>query len=316
MSYAIIGYCGTSEFREELTATSFDEICRAKETSLLGLELEEKINLLLDNHYELEVELLSLAEANRIWPERQAVDAMRERMVLDRRIVNLLTACRLYLDHSCHTASFLFGKDSAGLKLVNERTHKAYDGVFGYRLMEALRNYVQHRGLLVHLITYERNLVPHDARPFIQFTVAPKLDISILGEDTKFKSSILEEAKTVGGLIDLRWPVREYVSTILSLHIALRNEITSSFGDRMTHYRSSVEKYKQSGDTPIIYPRAVELDDQGHCIREVALVDHLLQHYDALCQKNKASVDLVGSYSSSYCKPDKLRRGVSESQNR
>jgi len=103
MPHAIIGfYENVEKFHEELAPDRYRNILGAKETYMLAVDLEEKINLLIDNHHEFEVELLKLAEANRTWPKTEAMDAMQKRLLLDRRIVNLLSACRLYLDQSSH----------------------------------------------------------------------------------------------------------------------------------------------------------------------------------------------------------------------
>jgi len=302
MRHAIIGFSDNGDFREELTETSFDDICRARETCLLAVELEEKINLLIDNYYEWEVDLLKLAEAKRVWPEREHITAMQERLLLDRRIVNLLTACRLYLDHSSHALSHLFGKNSSELAAASKRTHEAYDDIFGYRFMEELRNYVQHRGLLVHSITYWTSLVTQDAKDSLQFTIAPTVELASLEGDGKFKPSILEEAKSLGKTIDLRQTVREYVAAIWSLHMALRTVIDQTFADRFALYRSIVGKYQQHNGAKVHFSKAVVLGEQAQHLREVALVDHLLPYYDMLCRKNQTVANLTGSYASNYCK--------------
>src|SRR5437868_6592604 len=94
----------------------FEEVKRAKATCLFAIDLEEKFALLLDNFAELEFELLRLAESSLIWPNRNHTESMQERLTLDRRIVNLLTACRLYLDQTDHGLSGLFGNPSPQLK--------------------------------------------------------------------------------------------------------------------------------------------------------------------------------------------------------
>jgi hypothetical protein len=239
MPHAIIGFYEKGEkFREELTADLFQSILRAKETYMLAVDLEEKINLLIDNHHEFELELLKLAEAKRTWPKTEAMDAMQKRLLLDRRIVNLLSACRLYLDQSSHAMSYLFAAENKEFTAANERRHKFYDSNFGYRFMEALRNYVQHRGLLVHYLVYEYHRMPRNTGEYVEFTVKPILELSYLAEDPKFKSSILDEAKAVVGKeVDLPNP---------SENMLLRfGHFTSRFGirslvDSLTVFRSTV----------------------------------------------------------------------------
>jgi hypothetical protein len=297
MTYAIVGFGGDGPFRDEITAEELAEIRLSKDTCLVAIELEEKLNLLLDNYYELEVELLKLAEAYRIWPDREHADAMQERLNLDRRIVNLLTSCRLYIDQSKHVASRLFGDESTEFREHVARTHKAYDSQFGYRFMEALRNYVQHRGLLVHSINYGTSRVTHKDGDYFQHTVAPILDLSNLKQDPKFKQSVLEEGLERGKTIDLRGPTREYVSAIWSLHLILRDTINATFSERMQAYRTTAEKYGPSS-----FARAVTLDKNGSHVDETELPTHIGAYYDALKRKNRILANLPGSYTSSYHK--------------
>jgi len=303
MPHAIIGFYEKGEkFREELTPDRFQSILRAKETYMLAVDLEEKINLLIDNHHEFELELLKLAEAKRTWPKTEAMDAMEKRLLLDRRIVNLLSACRLYLDQSSHAMSYLFAAESKEFKAANERRHKFYDSNFGYRFMEALRNYVQHRGLLVHYLVYEYHRMPRNTGEYVEFTVKPILELSYLAEDPKFKSSILDEAKAVVGKeVDLRQPIREYVTSIWSLHVAIRDSIARGFVDRFSLYRSVVQQYQQQDGRNILFPRAAEFDESDRTLTETALVTHVFQYYETLCEKNRVAANLSKSYASNYC---------------
>jgi len=303
MPHAIIGfYENVEKFHEELAPDRYRNILGAKETYMLAVDLEEKINLLIDNHHEFEVELLKLAEANRTWPKTEAMDAMQKRLLLDRRIVNLLSACRLYLDQSSHAMSCLFGAESTELAAANERRHKFYDTNFGYRFVEALRNYVQHRGLLVHYLVYEYHRISRHTGEYLEFRAKPVLELSYLAEDPKFKSSILDEAKALFGKeVDLREPVREYVTSIWSLHVAIRDSIARRFADRFSLYRSVVQEYQQHEGRKILFQRAAEFDESGRTLTETALVAHVFEYYDALCEKNRVAANLSKSYASNYC---------------
>jgi hypothetical protein len=302
MTFTIEGLTDGREFREAIDDLRFQEIHCAKQTYVFALELAEKINLLIDNYYELEVELLKLAEGHRIWPRREHIHAMQERLLLDRRIVNLLTACRLYLDHSLHTASSLFGEPDPAYTSAKARAHTLYDESFGFRFMEELRNHVQHRGLLVDSIVYWYGHVVQDNQDCVQYTVEPRLELSSLEEDTKFKRTILQEAKENGKAIDLRQPIREYVAGVWSLHVSLQNEIDERLRDRFLLYRSIIAQYLQSGPPTPHAVYAVRLGEDGRRLEEIALVDHLIGYYDLLRDKNAKVPDLIRSYASNHCK--------------
>ena len=154
MRYQTWGFCKKWGAFAEIDKARFDEIKAAKTVCLFAVDLEEKLVLLLDNFAEFEFELLRIAEASLIWPKRDHQGSMLERLILDRRLVNLLTSCRLYLDQTDHGISEIFGNTSQQLADVKAIKNELYDSCFGYRFMEVLRNHVQHSGLPVHIIDY------------------------------------------------------------------------------------------------------------------------------------------------------------------
>jgi hypothetical protein len=62
-------------------------------------------------------------------------------------LVTLLLMWRLFLDHTRHDLSQRFGKPSSEYEKFETATNTAYDDHAGYRLLEGLRNYVQHVGM-------------------------------------------------------------------------------------------------------------------------------------------------------------------------
>jgi len=62
-------------------------------------------------------------------------------------LVGWLLIWRLVLDQACHDLSSRFGKDSEQLTKFLLATNNAYDSSRAYRVVDALRNLVQHRGM-------------------------------------------------------------------------------------------------------------------------------------------------------------------------
>ena len=104
---------------------------------MLAAGLEEKIKLVLDNHDEFDAGLLRLAdEAKRLLArETELINRMRAQGLMNRRIVNVLTACRLYLDQSSHTISELFGDKSNEVSAAKQRRRAAYNRNLSYRFV-------------------------------------------------------------------------------------------------------------------------------------------------------------------------------------
>ena len=216
---------------------------------MLAAGLEEKIKLVLDNHDEFDAGLLRLAdEAKRLLArETELINRMRARVLMNRRIVNVLTACRLYLDQSSHTISELFGDKSNEVSAAKQRRKAAYNRNLSYRFVEALRNHVQHRGLLVQCLSFRHR---HE-RGDVRFTVEPRLKLSELEEDSEFERSVLEEVKAAssrgpdGGEVDLHKPIKEYLAAIWSLHVRMRRQ---SLMDAPIAFRSTVLSSNSTND--------------------------------------------------------------------
>ena len=238
---------------------------------ILAVGLEEKIKLLLDNYEEFEAELVRLADDGKriLSPATALMDRMQARMILNRRIVNVLTACRLYLDQSEHAISELFDDRSDEVNAAEERRSTAYDNNPSYRFMEALRNHVQHRGLLVQCLSFRHSYGGDDVR----FRVEPRLKLSNLDE-VKAASAKGPD----GGEIDLHRPIREYVVAILSLHLANADAIAKGCADRFSLYRSVVQTIPTTQWREIVFPRAVELDAQGRQIMETFLSGNICEY--------------------------------------
>lgn len=131
----------------------FGRIASARDRSIRALEIEENLDMLLHNYVDFEHELLQISLRNALfsvgdWSEFRSVI-----QDLNRRMVNLLSTARLYLDHLRHRSAPLLKCASADSGAVEAIISHEYEARRGYRVMEALRNHVQHRGLPLHSIT-------------------------------------------------------------------------------------------------------------------------------------------------------------------
>lgn len=295
MKYKAIGYSDSGGASIEISKERFEEVKQSKETCLFALELEEKFALLLDNYFEFESELLHLAEKARIWATRDHSDAMLRRLALDRRLVNLLTACRLYLDQTDHGISSLFGNPSDKLESVKEFKTNLYDEHWGYRFMEALRNHVQHSGLPVHVIGHNRQRVEGDGDPYEQFTVSPRARVATLRENKSFKKTVLNEMEDMGDEIDLRGPARQYVECFCKLHEFLRGTIAGKLGSDRSTFETAIAEFATIGGEEVRYPSFRVTNDDGSTVEDVALVERFLNYLDSFHLRNLINKNLAHS---------------------
>jgi len=298
MQYKAFGNLEVGTASAGIDATRYAEIKFGKATCLFALEVEEKYALLLDNFFEFESELLKQAEASAIWSSRDHETSMLGKLAINRRLVNILTACRLYLDQTEHGISRLYGNLSQELIDLKKFKNDLYDANWGYRLMEALRNHVQHSGLPVHAIGLSWSRMEGRLSGYGQHTIVPQTEPETLAEDDTFKKTVLIELQQEGKTVDLRGPVREYISCIVTLHEKIRSILTIKVANYRTVYESAVAEYSTINGQAVKSSRLIEINDDNTYKEQIALVTDFLDYYDSLKKRNTVNPKLANSCAS------------------
>lgn len=229
---------GSREFIE-LSKDQYEEIKIAAEGLLEALYLEEKYDYLLINYIDFENTMLTRL-VEHITRGRSNLDKIQsDRRIINVKIGNLLSTARLYIDHSKHHFSTIYGKKSNQYKEFETEFSNQYDSKLGYRVMEALRNYNQHRGFAFEEITYGTNIVDiNDPASNTRTTITPNLIVSSLKRDKKFKKEILEELEGMNDTIDIKPLIREYVDGLSRVHHMAR----SILQEDLNGWESEIEK--------------------------------------------------------------------------
>jgi len=212
------------------------------------LQVEELFNLVLGNYVDFEKTLLDVALECSVYQNSDYKTFHGYRYEVERRILNLLSAGRSYLDQAPQRIEDFMGSESAALKAFRDETHTQYDSSLGYRVMECLRNYVQHRGLPVGKLSVpcwvDQNAPEHRLRT----TITPYLMVSRLEEDGGFKKIVLDELRAMpNDDLDLKPFIRDYVAALGKVHLALRDTLASTQAEHIRLLNETVERYRQSG---------------------------------------------------------------------
>jgi hypothetical protein len=114
MKYGLDRYVIGSTAYTSLSEEEYHTLVRAKRSLLLMTLIEEQSDLLLGNYLEMEDDLLSMATRwmVSIWPEYEYVQRERN-FIVNRRFLNLVNACRGYLDHASHHISAMQGNETS-----------------------------------------------------------------------------------------------------------------------------------------------------------------------------------------------------------
>lgn len=200
-----------------ISEEEFEKFKQAKNCLNSALALEESYDLLLSNYRELELEAISAAITDMTAMSHEYEDFFEVRTAINRRVVNLLSATRMYLDQYPQSLKKIGANPEAAKAVCS----KAYDDFFEYRFMEALRNHTQHEGLAVHGVTMGGSWLPPRDSKQLQFSIKPYASKAAL-EGSKFKKSVLSESPEKVAVIPA---ARVHVGGISSVHKKVRELI-------------------------------------------------------------------------------------------
>lgn len=198
----------------DLTNAEFDELVTSRRVLSDALTFEQRFEVLLGSYIDFE------AGAGRLSLETAAgldyqnyVPAARALLDANRLLMNLMTASRAWIDQVQKDFATLAAPGGFGQR-AKALLSAQYDEWFDYRLMEALRNHAQHRGMPAHGYTASDGL--HDALTFRCL----RRELVDAGE---FKKSVLAEMPDE---VDLRLSARRYIDCLSKVHVTLRRDIT------------------------------------------------------------------------------------------
>lgn len=234
---------GSSSFLE-ITEDQFIDLERFRDIITNVIYIEEKFDILLENAKELEMEIIDISVSDSLFNGKEHKDFHIERNTLNRRIANLLTSCRLYLDHIDHHLSDLRKIAKIDTDAVGKIKSEQYDEQFGYRFMEALRNHVQHRGLPIKNTIYhdEKKIVDNATKFFVSLSIY--ISTEDLTNNNKIKKAIRKEVAEYGEKLDIMPLARRYVDCIWNIHEKVRTIITRSEDEAKSAIKTHMDSFR------------------------------------------------------------------------
>ena len=127
---------------------------------------------------------------------------------------------RLVLDQADHNVSGRFGKESDERSLLKQARNDAYDAHQGYRVVEAMRNLIQHRELPPFSINLSKQLHQQTGQVVSKFEVT--FPVSWLLESSKCPAKIKNEfSNGPHGLLNLNDIVEDAMAGFKRVFVAL-----------------------------------------------------------------------------------------------
>lgn len=249
----------------ELAKAEYSSIIDSMNRIYLACDFEEKLDILLENLQEYERDLLALALQYSLFPSLDDERVAIERQLVNRRITNLLSSARMYVDQMQHSLSRIYvggsGPDAAGLFA------REYDAHLEYRIAEALRNFSQHRALPVHLMNWPSTWdeMGSDTER-LRFSVMPEISLDELEVEGGFKASVLDDLRRTS---KKRFPLtpilRQYVESLARVHEEVRTAINGQVERDHELILRTIERARAKfGESPLLGLVASKGADADH----------------------------------------------------
>ncbi|NLF41306.1 MAG: hypothetical protein GX587_01275 [Bacteroidales bacterium] len=300
----ILGFSGFIE----ITECEYQLIKTSRQNLLEVLFLEEKFNLFIENYYEYETELLAIASRMMIYGNADYLLMRNELNLISRRIVNLLTTGRMYLDQSVQHVDHIYGKKATNYDIVKKSISIQYDQYLGYRVMEALRNYNQHYGFPIHNLNFSQKLVEVDSSFHLLFKPIPSIDIQQLKGDGHFKNEVLLEIQDIydNKLVDVRPLIREYVEGICNIQEKIREIAHNNITTWEQNLDDAIEKFQNQygNEIGLAGLALISKNDNNQCTLYISKT--IIERRLTLEQKNKQLINLYNRYASNEIKNDDI----------
>jgi len=223
----------------------FDELKNARSCLSGALAIEEKYELLLSNYVDLEKECLGVSTDYMVRNTADYSGFFDIRLAFNRRIVNLLTSTKLYIDQIQQHVRACVCNENDIEKKVKSFFSTEYDANFEYRFMEALRNYVQHRGLAVHSTSMGGKLMHDEEREGLEFKTSLFTHKEEVESDKAFKKQVSNE---MPDKVNLMYAARVYVGSISKAHCEIRSMLKSESEKSRDIISKTIKNYEDNNN--------------------------------------------------------------------
>jgi hypothetical protein len=301
MIYGLSRYVIGSSAFVEISEEEYQKIKSAKVNSLEVLFIEEKFDVVIENYLELEISLLEITAGHMVLRNLSYAKFQNEINLVNRRLINILSSIRSYLDQTMHHLNNIFKKGSKTVKEIEEYKSHIYDQYVGYRVMEALRNYVQHKGFPIHSVIFNSKWVDSNSRDKMLFSLTPYIHPEKLEEDEKFKKVVLKELKFFGDKIDIKPLMRDYIAALGNIHEKFRYLLKADVHAWTQTILGAISRFQEAypNESSIAGLEAVERNDDGTYKQRVPIFKDFIEYRQQLERKNSALSTLGKRYVSS-----------------
>ncbi|ULA64259.1 MAG: hypothetical protein LZF86_110962 [Nitrospira sp.] len=232
-----------------ITEDEYISIAKAKDGLFKVLSAEEQFDLVVENYLELEASFLESTVKNMVLENQDYEWGHAQRRLFNRRLANLLSAFRSYVDCAGRVAKEILTDNVDANVLVAGVYSKPSEGNFLSSFIWELRNTVQHHGFPIHSVVYPAGWRGEGDASRMVFGISVRMDINHFKEDKKFNKLILEKLEALGSEVDLKLLVRQYVEALGGGHAQLRRMVRPAVQSWDSTIMKMLELFKSAHPT-------------------------------------------------------------------
>ena len=234
----------------ELDEIEYTSLINAKNILSTALTIEEKYDIALCNYMEFEKEQLTITMSNLVNSIHfDYIRTYETLSILNRRLINFLSTGKKYTELAAGLAAKCTANHSDTKATISALLSKHYDESLDYRMMEALRNHVNHSGLAVHTVTAPSKwtIDQNNRADQLVFNIEIYALKKTLNENSGFKQSVLNE---IPDKFDLKKGARSYIGAISDAHEKIRETISEPVNDARNTISKYLKKYSDINSGP------------------------------------------------------------------
>lgn len=248
---------------------------------------EQMFDVVFSNYVDLEKQMIEATSDHMFYMTTDHSRFQEAKLSISRRIINLLTANRMYVDQIPQHVLNILGENDQAAQAFQSIFSEMYDKHLAYRFFEALRNYVQHRGFPIQSCTYPSKWVDDGDTRRIEFNCSFYLEISELKTDGKFKKAVLKELEEIGEQIDIKEMARVYMECIYQIHCRFRLVVKDCIDKACTSIRKLIERHAGGCEDARVGLYVVELQLDGAYSKLYSLNYKNLYYLESLRDRHK-----------------------------
>lgn len=201
----------------------FDEISGAHSFYSDMILIEEKYDTVVENYYEFERELIEITARHMLFDITDEA-FFNQTSLINRRLLNLLAAARMYNDHTRRQVVRLFGRKPPLLAAISDKSNEIKQSNVGYFFLEHIRNFLQHAGYALDGFSVGSSSRHLDGK-FISFhDLRAKFSMAAILDDPRTDKSIRERMPEIENM-DAKDLIRSGIDGVSEFHEHLRDNI-------------------------------------------------------------------------------------------